>query len=270
MNSYQPASLDFPFSSQVPDVHPYSQNFPDEPDSESFQVQVPSAENNQQINPEDSFSCQKAVQVAYPSQSHPLVQAPYQPQYLMVADSKPVDPQKRRLEEKIEHFEERLKSGWYMAYKVWLYMNIIFCLLMIFCFWIWLVVSVVLYLQKPEGKIGIMEVDIWLSATWSIWLLQQCVVVKNAMNDRSLEGAKRGLRSMIWFSFYYLVTFFAPLLFGEERLLIPYDQFFVAFLIMYMIPTFVKLFGAIKVLNLLEEREPLVVQLNENFRGKFL
>jgi len=189
----------------------------------------------------------------------------------MVANPAPVDPERRKLEKKIQDLEDKLDSGCFFIYKIWLYLTIgcsgltgaQCCLSML--------IGVIFIREKEAWAIFLTNIIV---ITWCIWLIQQALVIKNAMSNRSLEGAKRGFRSLLWFCAYYLLTFLS-FVFTVEAISanLPKDTkdeswlivYVIAFIVGYVFPMFVNLFGAGKVISLLANRDALVLELKAQF-----
>jgi len=274
MNPYQQIPVGIPVSqNQNPyPSHPYSSNFPDEPEHESPQIQVPSANiNHQQFHPQYYYNGQQPIPMVQPGQFYAPGQAYPQQQYIMVANPAPVDPEKAKLEKNIQDLADRLDSGCYFIYKIWLYLTVGFSGLTGAQCCLSLLISVVFIREKEAWAVFLTNIIV---LSWCIWLIQQALVMKNAMSNRSLEGAKRGFRSMLWFSAYYLLTFLSFVLTIEALMEdLPRDTkdeswmiaYVVAFIVGYVFPVFVNLFGAGKVISLLANREALVLELKTQF-----
>jgi len=244
-------------------MHPYSPNLPDQSDLESSQ----SIHDNQQHNPQSSNDPHQPVHMAYPSTFYAQDQAENQQHDIMVENSFLGDSERILLKMRIREIEKILDSGWYWAYKLWLVGNLIFSISGVPCLFS-LVIELIVLAGDPQDQGTIKRVfilAIWL--TWCIWLGQQCLRVKNAMQYMSLEGTRRGFRSMRWFSVYHLVTFIVfvwlceGFRFERERL----TMYVCLSVVLYTIPTFLRLFGAIKAISWLEKREDVVVELEKRY-----
>jgi len=257
MTSHQqiPLGIPIPFTDYAP--HPYSQDFPDESESvlSQAQVQAPSVDPNQQYYPQNLYDDQQKASLGQPGSSSQLI---------VISDFLPEDPKRAKLKTKIKDVEERLSSGWYNAYNIWLefsiglacYGSLIYSLVLAF-------VSSYLW-NNGERPIFFMML---ILVTWSFWLLQQSLVMKHAMRDKNLKAARRGLISIKISSIYYLLTLMvvAGLLWNMEFRFRRAGLLELIGLcaIMYTLPMFVQLYGAKKVIGLLEMRENWVLKLNK-------
>jgi len=278
MSSYQQIPLGIPASQNPYPSIPYSQNFPNEPDSEASQLQAPLNNLPQQHYPPQQSYGQQPVLMGQPGQFYGAPQGyNQQPEYMMV----PVDPERRQLWTKIKNIEERLGNGWYFAYIVWLWLGIIGSVLGIvqlaFAFLLVLILS---SFERERGNEMYQEsafrnflglIFFFVQISWYVWSFQQCLVFKNAMNDKNLNAARRGLKSMIWFSVYYFVTFIAHNLFVysvlpeklQERGVLAFVL--QVYIVLFAIGTFVQLYGAKKVIELLSQRETLALEFNTRY-----
>jgi len=263
MTSYLPVGI--PISQDPSTKHPYSQNFPDEPDSGSLNIQLPSTDNNKESHPHYDHNRQQPIQLAHPVQSHAPDELYNQlSQLVVIGTPVQVDSEIQILKKRIKDIENRLDNGCYYAYLVYLYLN------MGCCHFAGISSFVALFYAEQRNIETICWMGVFLS--WCIWLAQQCLVMKNAIKDKNLEAARRGYRSMIGYSMYYLFTFTVLLLAlrASLRERYQYERFeneglktLSVFIIMYAIPTFLKLFGAIKVISLLEKRRGLIYEFNQ-------
>jgi len=278
MSSYQQIPVGIPASQNPYPSIPYSQNFPDEPVPEASQLQAPLNNPPQHYYPPQQYYGQQSVLMGQPGQFYGAPQGyNQQPEYMMV----PVDPERRQLWTKIKNIEERLGNGWYFVYIVWLWFIIIGSILAV----IQLVGSFLFYLIvssfERERRNGMYQesaftnfvefISFFVQISWYVWSFQQSLVFKNAMNDKNLNAARRGLKSMIWLSGYYLVTFIAhnvflpstfPKEFQDKGFL---ASFLIFFIILCAITTYLKFYGAKKIIELLAERETLVLDFNTRY-----
>jgi len=283
MSSYQPVSVGIPASQNPYPSIPYSQNFPNEPDSEASHLKAPLNNNPQnhyppqQHYPPHHFYGQQPVAMGQPDPFYGAPQGYGQPPEYMVV---PVDPERRQLWTKIKDIEERLGNGWYFAYIVWLWIGIVGSVLGVFQLAMsFLVLLVISNFERDIGR-GYQEsgfinflgfIFFLVQISWYVWSFQQCLVLKNAMNDKNLQAARRGLKSMIWFAVYYFVTFIAHTVFfysilpenmKEKGVLSFVLQIY---LVCFAIGTYVHLYGAKKVIELLSERETLALDFNTRY-----
>jgi len=260
MSSYQQISIGIPNA-----LHPYTQNLPDEPESDPSQLQAPLLETAQQHdtaqNPSSSNHQAPTDQLDHNQTSN----QPAQGVELV---------NRRELEEKIQDVEKRLNSIPYIGYKIWLYGSIFTSLLFGFGFTLFMIYSSAFNFSDSHERPLFGMTWIWI--TWCIWSLLQCVIMKNAMISKSFEGAKRGFRMMIGYAVYYLATFLAFLALDELRFfktspgrtheiqLIRHDfeVYMFCLIIFYVPPMFINLFGANRVISLLAKREKLVLEVN--------
>jgi len=254
MSSYQQISTS---KNPYPSL-PYTQNFPDEPESsESSQLQVPLSNNSQQYNPPHPFNSQGAP-VNPSGQLYSAPQSFHQPaQYMMV----PVDPERKRLEAKVHDLEERLKSEWNFVYKIWLWIQ---TGLAAFAGGHFVVFSLIV-LSRGEM---LAFPSILYKLLVCICIIHQCFVMKKAMDLKDLEGARRAFKLMIYFGLSLIVTFVgsvmsAYMIFGylESRSL----EHLIRPLVFLGLQTFLQLFGARQVIKLLEERESIIKELDSRF-----
>jgi len=254
MSSYQqiPASRN-----PYPSI-PYSQSFPNEPESsESSQLQAPLSNNNQQYHPPGHFNAQVAPmnqpgQLSGPNQGYNLP-----PQYMLV----PIDPERKRLEAKVQDLDERIKSEWYFVYKVWLWIQSGFAALAGGNF---LIVCLIVLFHREL----LLFPSILYKLLVCFCIIHQCIVMKKAMDSKNLEGARRAFKLMIYFVLSLIVTFVGSVLaiymkfgsLGQREI-----EFLATPLITLGLEMFFQLFGARQVIKLLEEREVIIKELDSRF-----
>ena len=261
MNSYKQIPVGIPVSQNPYPLHPYTKNFPEEPESESLHA------NPQQYYPSQG---QGKFTIGQPIQSYGPSQAYNQPaQYVVVGSVVASDPGKKKLERKIRDLEGKLDKGWYHAYYTWLFSMAVGAALLfiqsliLFCFLL------------GDGEFGVVPIFIMgdLLMANCVWFIQQTLVVKNAMNGKNLEAARRGLISMTRFAVFYFVSLivFIGLLDYLRREhdsgpAAPWYLLYLAMLIFaYVTPVWINIFGAKKVIGLLENREALILQCKTNY-----
>jgi len=247
---------DIPASKDPYAKHAYTKNFPDSPDLESSQTV--------EKDPQTDFDDQVAHGIQFDTSGQGNNQ---RKEVLGGAKSAQAEAERRKLKKKIRDIETVLNSGWYRAYKRWLILNLICCLSAAPCL-IGLILELIVFARNPQDTSIVQWIWILLIwFTWCIWLAQQCLVAKNAMNYNNLESAKRAFKSMIAFSIYHLATFVVLVWlcegskFEEERSTIYAGLLAVG----YGIPTFIRLFGAKKAINWLEKRYTLVLELENQY-----
>jgi len=244
MTSYQQIPIGIPVSQT-----PSSKSFPDEPEplfsqpQTQAEAEAPSVDTNQQY---DSQSFADGQPQASMESSQLIVAGNFLPEH-----------------EKIREIEARLNSGWYKAYHIWLefgiglsgYGSLIYSMVL---------VCVSSYLWNNGDQLLVFMMLILV--TWCFWMLQQSIVMKNAMRDKNLEAARRGLKSMRLFAIYYFLTLLimAGLLWKMEfqSRRTGFIELVGLFALAYPLPVFVQLYGATKVFKLLEMRENWVGILN--------
>jgi len=262
MSSYQqiPASQN-PYPSL-----PYTQSFPDEPETESSQLVAPLHNHPQHYYPPHHVSGYGQQPVPYGA-----VQGSNQhPQFMAI----PVDPERMGLGMKISDIEKRLDNGWYFVYKIYLYINIVVSVISILQLSVCLLVLPILEEDfKGAPAFFFTGILLFLGGLYG-WVLHYSLIFKNAMSDKNLEGARRGMKLMIGnsvCSFVITIVLIGAAEFVKRGLprdlqkesWVPY--YVQAFVYLYALPTVLKLWGAKKVINLLAERETFVHELNTRY-----
>jgi len=250
MNSYQiltdtPSQNDFPIPSS-------NKNFTQE--AHSKYPQLPPINSNQP--PSTQYYSPQYVAVGIPVRFYPR-----SCEYAAFEE----DP-RFPLHNKILDIENQLNKGWFLVYRIWLYLIVGACCLVCGEELINFVILLIYYEKDLLPAIILVMVTIGLC----IWGIQQALVVKNAMNSKNLEAARRALRSMIWFAFYY---FFSMMMFFVILELIRKEivkeswilAYVLAFVGVYVIPVSINVFGAGRVINLLEKRKALVFVFEEKY-----
>jgi len=178
-------------------------------------------------------------------------------------------PTKKKLERKIRDIDAKLEKGWYNAYYNWLYFLLVYSGMMT----VQSVMSIVVALVLEEFKAVPVIIAGVLGVGMCIWTMQLALVLKNAINAKNLEGARRGLRSM---NMYRIACFVAFIVFviilevikkelnGEE------DEnwvvlYLVLFVIGYVVPMWINIFGAKQIIKILEDRETLILECKTKF-----
>ena len=268
-SSYKPVAIGIPVSQNPYPSLPYSQNFPNEPDTESSQPL-----NNPPKYYYPPIYGQQPVPMNQPGQFY------QQPQYMMV----PVDPERIKLGAKIADIDTRLDSGWYFVYKIHLWLSIIGSAVWLsqlsFCLVVFLFLGKgdfsefqMTTAQLVTFKIVATVVLLFLIAL-CLWTLHYSAVFKNAMSNKSLEGARRGFKSMVAnfiCGFVLIICVIAAIELminvsshhSKKENWVPY--YVQAIVYLYALPTFLQLFGAKKVMDLLAERKTFVHELNTKF-----
>jgi len=237
--------------------NPYSQSFNAESGSRFHQSS--SNNNNQHDNAQHSFSGQGAPNNQqgqfYDRQGHEYNQQ----QHNASGDFTYEDQDSRRLEEKIKGLEERLDSGWYFAYKIFLWYNIVSYG---FAGIIGLLGLFGSLLALSAGEVAGFFIILFVFHV-SAWAFYNCLAMKNAMNDKNLEEARKASRSMVWYAIYsgivlaiFRFTYIILVSRKQARNMPGFESVIVEIVI--------KLYGGNKVLNLLKKREKAIGELNSH------
>jgi len=263
MNPYQQIPVGIPVSQNPYSHHPYTKNFPEEPESEAPQV----SHNDQQYYPS-----QEQLPISQPVQFYAAGQ-PYDPssQYMMVGNpvTSSTGPTKKKLERKIRDIDAKLEKGWYNAYYNWLYFLLVYSGMMA----VQSVMSIVVLLVSGEFVALPVIIGGVLGVAMAAWTMQQAFVLKNAINGKNLEGARRGLKSMNIYAIGYFVAFIVFIILTEvmKRDLNGGEDgnwvvlYLVMFVFGYAVPIWINIFGAKQVIKILENREALALECKTKF-----
>lgn len=258
-SSYEPVAIGIPVSNPYPSL-PYSRNFPNEPDTESSQLVNNHA---QYYYPQQYGHGQQSV----PGQFH----GPNQQSQFIVA---PVDPERIKLGSKIADIDKRLDSEWYFVYKVLLWLTIIGSAIRLLKLPISYILTAAFDPDFKWSSAIIFTVGNFLLFGSTAWTLQNSLVFKNAMNDKSLEGARKGFKSMVHNSIYFVVISIIIILAlecGRNPLLenLQMDNFIpsslVEIIFLYAPFTLFGFWATKKIVELLEERETIVQEVKTRF-----
>jgi len=163
------------------------------------------------------------------------------------------------LNNQVKELEKRLDQGWFLVYKLWLYLSILGCAFL--C----TILSVValdwsrsLWFYDME-KAKLCLALLFLPFCCLVWLLRQAQLEIVAMREKELKTARKAFDCMIGFIFGYsvlMVLCWAGMAWiGEEE---KFGLMFFGFYVVGVKINIVNLCGANKVIALLSELEDLI------------
>jgi len=174
--------------------------------------------------------------------------------------NQPFDPRIQMLGQ-IHELEAQFNTDGFKMFQCWLY--VLTCLS-----WIGVLnigVGIVIFFINKLGirSVGINYFTYLLSSVLTLGLLSFCVMQRNALKNRAYKTAKKALFTMKIFAFGYFLGSIGVTIFwikdngiGNPLILV------IVFLLFVIIPLVITLTGSIKVFNLLEKKERLLIELN--------
>jgi len=187
--------------------------------------------------------------------------------YFLPSDSKFEEP-KTILDEKVQEIDKKLGQGWFFIYELWLSFVIVAAVSK----GVFLVASVQdWWLGRDYDLVKIFAVPLALALHCSFWSVKQAWLQRQALKKKDQKIADKAYRSGVRLAIYYFIVCVVFLLvvifwqyFDSRRRsdwMKIMGYLFIQFIMHYVIPVGISIYGSYQVKVLLEEKMDLLLKV---------
>jgi len=184
-------------------------------------------------------------------------------QYGAPINNQQASSQKAELSAKIQKLEKQFEEGWFIAYKIYIWLSI-FLFGLSLGYFSMILITVLLIRGNAMFAVGYLIMAVVIS----LWIFHFCFMELKAMSSKNLNAATTGYTSMKIFTGVLTVFVFMVVVLGivfHADLSFYFAEGFVGFGVSYVVPVIINLIGAKNVCKVLQEREALLFQIDNSF-----